>query len=302
MLADPNGFAVKKLWPRISSVLATAISAMHMTQLPLLFMSNGYTLPALLGGMVSQPHIRELLEKAIELADETKKSMDATISYAMEMMRLGYPIPWTSAAFPPFDWVSNSLRGLRGSSTDMYRAPDKLLATIEMITQWTINGLAGGMRRTQGKGVCIFMHRGADGFMSNKQFEEFYWPTFKSMLLAMVDAGLTPIALFEGDYTSRLEFLQELPPGKIVGHFDRIDRKKAKKLAGDVMCFWGNVPPSLMISGKPQQVKDDVKELIDIFGDNGGLIIDSTNGFPDESKSENIRAVSEAVREYGVFK
>jgi uroporphyrinogen-III decarboxylase len=50
-----------------------------------------------------------------------------------------------------------------------------------------------------------------------------------------------------------------------------------------------------------QQVKDDVKALIDTFGDNGGLIIDSINGFPDESKPENIRAVTEAVMEYGVY-
>lgn len=68
----------------------------------------------------------------------------------------------------------------------------------------------------------------------------------------------------------------------------------------DVKCFWGNVPASLMVAGTPQQVKDDVKELIDIFGDNGGLIIDSTMGLPDESKEENVQALTEAVHEYGV--
>ena len=122
------------------------------------------------------------------------------------------------------------------------------------------------------------MHRGAAGFMSDKQFAKFYWPGFKALILGLIDAGLTPVPLFEGDYTSRLEYLTELPPGKVVGHFDHIDRKKAKKLLGDIMCFWGNVPASLMCTGTPQQIKDDVKELIDIFGDNGGLIIDSTMG------------------------
>jgi uroporphyrinogen-III decarboxylase len=66
------------------------------------------------------------------------------------------------------------------------------------------------------------------------------------------------------------------------------------------MCFWGNVSLSLMIAGTSQQVKDDVKELIDIFGDNGGLIIDSTMGLPDESKEPNVQALTEAVHEYGV--
>jgi uroporphyrinogen-III decarboxylase len=137
--------------------------------------------------------------------------------------------------------------------------------------------------------------------MSNEQFAKFYWPCFNALLLGLIEAGLTPIPLFEGDYTPRLEFLQELPPKKIVGHFDKVDRKKVKKLLGNIMCFWGNVPASLMCTGAPQEVKDDVKELIDIFGDNGGLIIDSTMGIPDESKPENVQALTEAVHEYGVY-
>jgi uroporphyrinogen-III decarboxylase len=67
------------------------------------------------------------------------------------------------------------------------------------------------------------------------------------------------------------------------------------------MCFWGNVPPSLLCTGTPRDVRDDVKELIDIFGDNGGLIIDCSNGIPDEAKPENVQAMTEAVLEYGVY-
>jgi uroporphyrinogen-III decarboxylase len=67
------------------------------------------------------------------------------------------------------------------------------------------------------------------------------------------------------------------------------------------MCFWGNVSASLMCTGTPQEVKDDVKELIDIFGDNGGLIIDSTMGIPDESRPGNVQALTDAVHEYGIY-
>ena len=62
------------------------------------------------------------------------------------------------------------------------------------------------------------------------------------------------------------------------------------------MCFYGNVPSSLLIIGTPQQVKDDIKALMDLFADNGGLIIDaSTTGPPPESKPENVEAMTEAV-------
>jgi hypothetical protein len=301
MLADPNGFTVRKLWPRVSATLAPLAGMAQMPAPPLIALSNAYTLPSFLGGMITQSPLRDIMRKALELADEFERNMGLSMGYVMEMMNLGYPIQWVAATFPPFDWVSDTLRGLKGSSLDMYRVPDKLLATIDMFTTVAIGGAVGWAQGAQNKGVAIFMHRGADGFMSDGQFKKFYWPSFKALLLGLIDAGLTPIPLFEGDYTSRLEYLTELPPGKVVAHFDRVDRKKAKKLIGDVMCFWGNIPASLMIAGTPQQVKDDVKELIDTFGDNGGLIVDSINGFPDESKPENVAAVTEAVMEYGVW-
>ena len=300
MLSDPNGFAIRKLWPRISSTLAPLSDMARMPAPPLLYLSNAYTLPGFIGQMVLQSPLREIMRRALELADEAEKNTAMSRDYVAEMLDLGYPFTWAAAAFPPFDWISNSLRGLRGSSLDMYQVPDKLLAAVDMITPLTIEGAITLAEKAQVRGVALFMHRGAEGFMSNEQFARFYWPSFKKVLLGLVDAGLTPIALFEGNYSARLEFLRELPPGKIVAHFDRVDRKKAKKLIGEVVCFWGNIPASLMIAGTPQKVKDDVKELIDTFGDKGGLIVDSINGFPDESKPENVAAVTEAVMQYGV--
>ena len=90
------------------------------------------------------------------------------------------------------------------------------------------------------------------------------------------------------------------PPGKVAAHFDRIDRKKFKEVCGDTMCFWGNVPSSLLVTGTPQQVKDDVKELVDLFGETG-LIIDGPGGIPDQAKPENVEALAEAVEEYAAL-
>jgi len=33
------------------------------------------------------------------------------------------------------------------------------------------------------------VHRGADGFMSDEQFERFCWPTLKAVLLGLIEAG-----------------------------------------------------------------------------------------------------------------
>lgn len=301
-LSNPNGFAVKKLWPRISTVLSPIGGMAQMPAPPLAYLSNAYTLPGLLGEMASAPPIKEILKRMLELTEVHERTKQITTAYIMEMMNLGFPIPFAAITFPAFDWISDCFRGMKGAMLDMYQVPDKLLAAIDMFTPLTIGGCIMTAQQTGNKGVFVPMHRGAAGFMSDKQFARFYWPCFKALLLGLIDAGLTPIPLFEGEYTPRLEYLTELPPGKVAGHFDHIDRKKAKKLLGDVMCFWGNVPASLMCAGTPQQVKDDVKELIDIFGDNGGLIIDSTMGIPDESRPENVQALTEAVHEYGIYR
>ena len=73
-------------------------------------------------------------------------------------------------------------------------------------------------------------------------------------------------------------------------------------MIGDVMCFWGNVSAQMLVTGTPAQIKDSVKELIDTFGDTGGLIVDgAVDGVPPDSRPENVEAMTEAVFEYGVY-
>ena len=94
-----------------------------------------------------------------------------------------------------------------------------------------------------------------------------------------------------GKYTTEM--------AKILGHFEVIDHKKAKKIIGDTMCFWGNVPAVMLITDAKRQVQDYVKELIDTFADNGGLIINASVGIPDEAKSDNVEAMVDTVFTYG---
>ncbi|MBI5606033.1 MAG: hypothetical protein HY879_22090 [Deltaproteobacteria bacterium] len=300
-LADPNGYAVKKLWPRVARALAPLSAMTQMPAPPLLFLSNAYTLPVFLGEMLSAPPMVEILKKALDLAETHALFKTQVMNYVMEMMKSGYPVPFRAMVICAFDMVSDILRGMKGSMLDMYRTPEKLLALIEGLVPVTISMATMTAGQPGPKGIFIPMHRGAAGFMSDKQFAKFYWPGFKALINGIIETGLTPIPLFEGDYTPRLEYLQELPARKVMGHFDIVDRKKAKKLLGNTMVFWGNVPASLLCTGTPQKVQDDVKELIDIFGDNGGLIIDCSMGIPDEAKPENVQALSDAVHEFGVY-
>jgi uroporphyrinogen-III decarboxylase len=302
MLSDPNAFALTKLLPQVSTTLAPLLGlAQTLKMIPLITQINGQGLPFLTGMLCGQPPVLDALEKLVAIGKEFGKIMHANRSYTQEMAQLGFPLLWSAVTYCAYDMVSDYLRGMKGSMLDMYRAPDKLLKAVETIIPLTIQSSIAQAQMSGNKRVFIPLHRGAGGFMNDKQFEKFYWPGLKALLLGLVNAGLTPIPFFEGNYTPRVKFLKELPPGKVVGKFDIMDRKLFKKELADVMCFWGNVPSSMLCTGTPEQVKTDVKELIDLFKETGGLIIDATNGLPDEARPENVQAMTDAVMEYGTY-
>lgn len=117
-------------------------------------------------------------------------------------------------------------------------------------------------------------------------------------MLGCIEAGFTPNPLFEGDCTSRLEIIKDIPKGKAVYWFERTDLLKAKEVLGDTVCIEGGVPASLMVSGNPDQVAARCKKLIDTVGKNGGFILNGDVGIPDEAKPENVRALVKTVMEY----
>ena len=295
-LQDPSDFIVRKMWPRMATGLEPFGSFPSF-----LMLSHSYTPIAELAMLAGQPDVREMLEKLILIGEKMNQysaGLDQTVQALKEK---GVPVFVEVPAHAPFDWISDYFRGIKGTMLDMYYQPDKLKAAIDLITPQMIDYTIKTAKEMRVRHVSIPLHRGADPFMSNAQFAEFYWPSLKELLLALIEADLTPSPYWEGSYTNRLEFLAELPPAKVWSHFDVIDLGKAKEMIGDVMCFWGNVPAQTLISGSPEQTQDYVKKLIDTFGDNGGLIVDGAVGIPKEAKLENVIAMTEAVFEYGAY-
>lgn len=296
-LSNPEVFTLRRLLPRISK----AMQPLAVLP-PLHWFYSGYALLTFGLAITAMQPFQQMLEALQQAGKEVQKSLAAQARLAAELRALGYPPIAQSFCNAPYDIVADNLRGMRGVMLDIYRQPDKLLAAIEFFTPLAIKSGIGQAKRTGNPRVFMPLHRGAGGFMSNEQYARFYWPGLKQMILAQIEAGLTPMPFFQGDYTPRLEFLAELPAGKVCGCFDVVDIKKAKEILGDTMCFMGNVPPQLLIVGTPEEVKGYVKELIDTFGDTGGLIINgAASGVPQEAKPENVRAIKEAVLEYGLY-
>ena len=291
-LADPNDFTMRVLWPRMTDGLK-----------PLAIMPPIYSIgpdPIFLGPAFASAENLGVLKTLIKLGEAAQASMQAEADYVAQVKKLGHPISYGANFTPPFDMVADFLRGLRGTMLDMFRVPDKLLAAVDLYVEPQIKAAIEWAKAIDNPRVFFWLHKGAAGFMSDEHFAKFYWPSMQKVVLALVKAGLTPILHVQGDYTPRLPYLAELPRGKVPIHYDRVDRQKALNIMGDRQCFWGDISSALLVTGSEEQVKDDVKELIDMFGNKGGLIVDGNVGIPDEAKPENVQAMVEVVRSYGV--
>ncbi len=247
------------------------------------------------------PEVQAAYKALLEAGSESLKWVGYLLAYEKGMAESGFPLFYGWFTKTPFDVIGDTLRGTRGIMLDMYRQPDKLLQALEAITPLTIK-LGVTMAKTNGRPlVLIPLHKGADGFMSDEQFKTFYWPTFRKMLMGIIDEGCVPFLYVEGSYNSRLEIIKDVPRGKTIWSFDTTDMAKAKKILGDVACIGGNMPVSLLTIGTPQEVKDYTKKLIDTAGKDGGYIMVS-GVVIDEAKPENLKAMIDATKEYGVYK
>jgi uroporphyrinogen-III decarboxylase len=112
---------------------------------------------------------------------------------------------------------------------------------------------------------------------------------------------MIPGIFFEGNWTQRLEYLLELPKGKVLGHFDTTDIVRAKEVLHNHMCIRGNVPATILRAGTVTEVKDYCKKLIDVVGKDGGLIV-CPRVVPDEGTAENVHAMINFTREYGLYR
>jgi uroporphyrinogen-III decarboxylase len=201
----------------------------------------------------------------------------------------------------PFDTIGDTLRGTQGIIMDMYRQPEKLLEALDKIALLTVASAVSAVNASGGCSVFMPLHKGDDAFMSNKQFERFYWPTLKKVVLGLIEEGIVPLLFAEGRYNNRLEVIRELPRGMVVWQFDQTDMAKAKEVLGGNACIAGNVPTSLLVVGTPQAVKEYCRSLIEVCGKGGGFILTGGANL-DKGKPENLRAMIEAVKEYGIYK
>ena len=246
------------------------------------------------------PPVQNAFKALFEAGAEALRWAEVIGGLDGELATLGFPNILGGFTKAPFDTIGDTLRGTRGIMLDMYRQPDKLLKALEALVPIMIGMGVGAARQTGKPQIFMPLHKGADGFLSDEQFQKFYWPTFRAVMIGLIEGGCIPFPALEGHWGSRLKTIQDVPKGKTMWMVDQTDMAEAKKTLGRNACLIGNVPSSMLKLATPNEVKAYCKGLIDTVGKDGGFML-GNGAFFDEAKPENVKAVVDAAKEYGTY-
>lgn len=213
----------------------------------------------------------------------------------------GMPCSISGMLKAPLDILADKLRGYVGLVYDLMEMPEKVLEACRALQPHLEWIALSGLDPEHKLPIPIWMHRGCVPFISHRLFEEIYWPTLRPIIEAIWARGNQVLLYAEGDWGAHLDRFAELPAGSVIFHIDRTDYKAAGRALGGRFCLSGGVPNFLLATGTPEAVKARCKELIDELAPLGGYIMDASAIMQNDASVENVRAMTEFTREYGVY-
>jgi len=202
----------------------------------------------------------------------------------------------------PLDILADKLRGYVALAFDLMEIPEKVLEACRALMPHLGHLALSSADPERLLPIPIWMHRGSTPFISRKHFESIYWPTLRPIVDALWAQGNQVLFYAEGNWDAHLERFAELPAGSIIYHIDRGDPLKAHRVLGGKFCLSGGVPNTMLAFAKPDQVRAECRKLIENIGTEGGYIMDASAIIQNDASIENLRAMTEATIEYGVYR
>jgi hypothetical protein len=213
LITDPSGYFMRVYLPRAFGALGPWQMLGPFTDiLELPFVGLGL-IPA------GSPPVKQAFKTFLEAGQAVLDWISAIGPIDGESIAtLGLPSIIGSFTKAPYDILGDTLRGTRGIMLDMYRHPSKLNEAMERIVPIAVDMGVRYATASDTPMVFIPLHKGADGFMSNRDFQKFYWPTLKAVLLGLIEAGTVPYLFVEGGYNQRLDIIADpdIPAGHTI--------------------------------------------------------------------------------------
>ena len=207
-----------------------------------------------------------------------------------------------------FSWY---LRGYMRFFEDVILNPEMFSALLEMMGEYQ-RALMGEVLDRISPYISVVM-TGTDlgtqraPVISPDFYSSLVWPEYKKlweMIKSKTDAkifyhscgSLYPMIpyLIEGG----IDILHPIQPMAA----DMGDREKLKREFGDQLTFWGGFDQQHVLPfGTPEEVQEEAKRLLDAFMPGGGFVFAAGHNIQSDVPPENVIALFDTVREYGVY-
>jgi hypothetical protein len=274
LIEDPTGFLLNVWLPRVS----TQLSPMGGPVTP------GHNLALIKGAMAMMEYFGGFGGQNAQLRAES-----GTVSAIAGIFKA------------PMDILADKLRGYLGLVEDLFERRDKVVAACEALMPHLLNVARVTADPQRLVPIGYWMHRGGVPFVSPEIFQNIYWATVKPIIEELWSEGRQTLFYAEGKWDHHLESFAELPAGSIVYHVDQGDIFKAHRVLGEKFCLSGGVPNVLLAYGTPEEVRRQCRKIIDGVAGRGGYIMDASAIVQNDAKVENIKAMTDFTREYGVY-
>lgn len=274
LIEDPTGFLFNVWLPRVSTDVAEIGS-------PSTFRNN---LSFLKGGMAMLNYFNAFPAQGQRLREES-----GTVSAISGILKA------------PLDILADKLRGYLGLCQDLAERPDKVLTACQALMPHLTHVALSGADPDKNVPITIWMHRGCVPFISHQHFDNIYWPTLKPIIEEIWARGHQTLFYAEGNWDHHLDAFATLPEKSIVYHIDQSDIFKTAKTLGNKFAISGGIPNALLSYGTPDEVRQYCKKVIDTVAKDGGYILDASAIIQNDAAVENIKAMTDFTREYGVY-
>lgn len=188
---------------------------------------------------------------------------------AMAKEKWGMPIIGGGAYVNAFDTLMDFLRGLPQAFADLRRRPQEVIEACDALLPLLLNNL---FAMPMPEFPYILMPTHAPGFLNYKQFEKFFWKTFKAAHEEIQKHGNKVFMAMEGNWDHLLDFLGDLPANNIIGQVEATDIFKMKDTVGDRIAVAGGMPFEYLKCKTKEECIDHAKKVLDHCAPSGGYI------------------------------
>lgn len=176
----------------------------------------------------------------------------------------------------PLDHLFDYFRGFRGTLTDLRRHPDKVQAAMDAIWEYrSATQVAGSYDASKG---FPFQPCHIPAYLSPKQFKELYWPYEKKLIEWIYSNGSKIFIAMEGRWENIMECFLDVPKDSVVLCVDDDDILKVHEKLGHHQIICGGLKMADTRLKKFDDIKDDIKRVIDTCAPGGGFFYCADKG------------------------